>query len=312
MTRIAVSGLLVYFALNFVNMGTVASRLSRIDPVWIALELPALLAQIIVVTMRWQLIMGRCGADVPLRQLFRITMISMFFNQTLPSSIGGDAMRIWLVAKKSSWRIATYSVLLDRVVGVVALAILVVICLPWTLDLVRNPIGRGALLVIGFGSVAAALGFISLAWERLHLLQRWSVTRHLVDAAAVAVSILRSPSVLAPVSILSLLSHLLTVIIAWLAARSVNADLSLLNALFLVLPVVLVAIVPISIAGWGVREGAMVAAFAYAGLSQGDGLLVSLLFGAASLALGAVGGLIWVTTTTRTDRRALPDKLAGA
>jgi len=238
-------------------------------------------------------------------------MISTFFNQTLPSSIGGDAMRIWLVAKKSGWRIATYSVLLDRVVGVISLAILVVACLPWTLELVRNPIGRSALLVIGFGSIAAGLIFISFAWERFRFLHRWSVTRHLADSAAVAVAILRSPSVLSPISILSFIGHLLTVVIAWLAARSVNADLSLLNALFLVLPVVLVAIVPISIAGWGVREGAMVAAFAYAGLPQSDGLLVSLLFGAAYLVLGAVGGLIWVTTTNRADRHILPDTIAG-
>ena len=62
--------------------------------------------------------------------------------------------------------------------------------------------------------------------------------------------------------------------------------MSFLNALFLVLPVMLVSVVPISIAGWGVREGAMVAAFAYAGLPQSDGLLVSILFGVSYLILG--------------------------
>ena len=88
---------------------------------------------------------------------------------------------------------------------------------------------------------------------------------------------------------------LLTVVAAWCAARSVAADLTLLSALFLVLPVVLVAVVPISIAGWGVREGAMVAAFDYAGLAASDGLIVSLLFGAGYLVLGIAGGLVWVT-----------------
>ena len=60
------------------------------------------------------------------------------------------------------------------------------------------------------------------------------------------------------------------------------------------LPVALIAVVPISIAGWGVREGAMVAAFAYAGLPQSDGLLVSILFGVSYLMLGVLGGLVWV------------------
>ena len=64
------------------------------------------------------------------------------------------------------------------------------------------------------------------------------------------------------------------------------------------LPVALVSVVPISIAGWGVREGAMVAAFAYAGLPQSDGLLVSILFGFSYLMLGVLGGLVWVLGRT--------------
>jgi hypothetical protein len=66
-------------------------------------------------------------------------------------------------------------------------------------------------------------------------------------------------------------------------------------ALFLVLPVILITIVPISIAGWGIRESAMVVAFAYAGLPDTDGLLVSLLFGAATFLVGAIGGLVWIS-----------------
>jgi hypothetical protein len=80
----------------------------------------------------------------------------------------------------------------------------------------------------------------------------------------------------------------------------------LLYSLFLVPPVILVAVVPISIAGWGVREGAMIAAFAYAGLPQSDGLIVSLLFGIGFLLVGIVGGLVWVVTIDRRDRKVVP------
>ena len=74
--------------------------------------------------------------------------------------------------------------------------------------------------------------------------------------------------------------------------------------LYLVLPVVLISIVPISVAGWGAREGAMVAAFAYAGLPQSDGLIISLLFGALYLIFGAAGGVVWVLSSDRVDRNA--------
>ena len=53
---------------------------------------------------------------------------------------------------------------------------------------------------------------------------------------------------------------------------------------------------PVSIAGWGVRESSMIMAFAYAGLSQSDGLIVSILFGAASFVVGVVGGIIWIVS----------------
>jgi uncharacterized membrane protein YbhN (UPF0104 family) len=303
--KAAVSLLLLFFALKLVDAGTVASRLARIRPAWAAFGVLVLLAQTFLQAVRWRQIVSACGAELPLSRLFRYSMIAMFFNQTLPSSVGGDAMRIWLVGKQSNWRVAGYSVFLDRAIGVVALAVLVVTCLPWSLELVKNPVGRVALLVIGLGSLAAGLVFLLLAWERLQILQRWAVTRHLAAAAKVALTLVRSPRTLGSIGAYSLLIHLLTAVAAWSAARAVAADLSLLDALFLVLPVILVSIVPISIAGWGVREGAMVAAFAYAGLPQSDGLIVSLLFGAGQLAVGAIGGLMWTFNDERAEAPAI-------
>jgi hypothetical protein len=66
-------------------------------------------------------------------------------------------------------------------------------------------------------------------------------------------------------------------------------------------PVLLIATVPISIAGWGVRESSMIAAFAYAGLAESDGLTLSILFGAASFIIGIVGGIVWISSGFRTS-----------
>ena len=233
--KIAVSGLLLYFTLGAVNIGAVTNRLGHIDARWVALGLFFLVVQLAVLTWRWQLLVARCGADLPFSRLFRLSMIGVFFNQTLPSSAGGDAMRIWLLGKQSTWRIAAYSVLLDRVTGVVALAVLVVLCLPWTLGLVRNPVGRAALLLIGCGCIVAGIAFVGLSWRRLQFLQRWSPTRHLAAAAGIALSILRSPSSLIAVFGSSIIVHLLTAFAAWCAARAVGCGPA--AALFFVLGV---------------------------------------------------------------------------
>jgi uncharacterized protein (TIRG00374 family) len=307
--KLSVSGLLLYLALNGVDIGTVAGRLRDIDPRWAAVLLLAPLTQNFLASLRWQAILRQCGANFPLGQLFRYGMAALFFNQTLPSGLAGDGVRIWLAGKQIDWRAATYSVLIDRVVGVVALAVLVTACLPWSMQLVRNPVGRTALLLIGLGSIAAGIVFVSLSWQRLRFLQRWRLTRHLAATATVTAAILRSPAAVSGIFGLSFLNHFVTVVMAWCAARAVGAQLPLLYALFLVLPVILIAIVPVSIAGWGIREGAMVAAFGYAGLTPSDGLIVSLLYGAGNLAIGALGGLVWALSDK--PREDLPAALTG-
>src|SRR4029079_8442911 len=95
---------------------------------------------------------------------------------------------------------------------------------------------------------------------------------------------------------LSLIIHAMTAAIAWSAGRAVASPLGYVDAFLLVLPVILISTVPISIAGWGVRESALVLAFSYAGLAEVDGLLVSVLLGAVMLAVGVVGGLTWMAS----------------
>jgi glycosyltransferase 2 family protein len=296
LVKAVVSGVLLYFALSGVNFSTVVDRLSQTNPGWIGGGMLVLLAQIVIQAARWRLIVIACGSELPFASAFRFSMIAMFFNQTLPSSVGGDAARIWLLGKQAGWRVAGYSVLLDRVIGVIALAVLVVVCLPWTLELVTSPVGRAGLLLIGFGALGGGLVFLILSWPRLGFLQRWSPTRHLAAVSKVAKTILLTPRSLVPIVALSILIHLLTALAAWCVARSVDANLSLLYSLFLVLPVLLITVIPISIAGWGVRESAMVAAFTYAGLAQSDGLIVSLLFGFSFLVVGILGGIFWISS----------------
>jgi uncharacterized membrane protein YbhN (UPF0104 family) len=304
--KAAVSALLLYFALGLVDLALVKERLIRADPSWIALMFLVLLFQTGMLALRWQMVVASCGSKLPLPLAFRFSVIALFFNQTLPSSIGGDAMRIWLVGKHTTWRTGIYSVFLDRLIGVIALAALVILCLPWTFELIRNPLGRAALLLIGFGSLGAGVAFIGLGWKRLGILQHWTLTRHLADLASVALVISHSPRSFVPPFAVSVLIHLLTALAAWCAAVAIGAQVPILYALFLVPPVVLLTVIPISIAGWGVRESAMVTAFGYAGLPQSDGLLISLLFGASSLVLGVVGGLTWIATPARRESRIDP------
>ena len=295
LAKIAISALLLFIALRWVNFSMVRDRLGQVNLFWFFLAFLTLFIQVLILAVRWREIIHWCGKPLSLRQALRYVMIANFFNQTLPSSVGGDAARVVLLARGGAgWAASVYSVIIDRVFGVLFLALLVIGCLPWSLTLIKDPVGRAGLFVIGFGCLVASILFLALGSKPLSFLERWTPTRHLAAAATIATGIVTSRSIVR-IAALSIAIHLLTVASAWCAARAVNAPLAPTAALFLVLPVILITIVPISIAGWGVRESAMVVAFAYAGLPDTDGLLVSLLFGAATFLVGALGGLVWIS-----------------
>jgi len=221
-------------------------------------------------------------------------------NQVLPSTVGGDGARIWLFARQGAgWATATYSVLIDRIAGVFVLALIVVTCLPWTFSLIHDSIARVVLLVIGFGAIAGALIFVLFGVRFRQWLDRWMLTRHLSAASRISAALCRSPRSATIVLACSVANHLLGVTAAWCCVKAVAAPVSFAQVLFLMPPVILIATVPVSIAGWGVRESSMIVAFAYAGLAQSDGLTLSILFGAVGFIVGMVGGIVWIVSGLR-------------
>jgi glycosyltransferase 2 family protein len=70
--------------------------------------------------------------------------------------------------------------------------------------------------------------------------------------------------------------------------------------------VMLITMLPISIAGWGVREATMGLAFGYAGLMTNEGINISLLYGAVSFIVGGFGGLVWIFSAEKAAKGAVP------
>ncbi len=298
--RILVSLALLYLSLRGINFAAIQTRLSQISPGWMALSVLAALVQVFFGALRWREISERCNAPLTDMQAFRINMIGTFFNQTLPSAIGGDAMRLWLVNRTGAgWRAATYSVLVDRAIGLIALAIIVVASLPWSYSLIADPHGRLALVLIDIAAISAGLGFLLLGRLPWSWLKTWWATHHIHACSVIANRVIFDRRTGPKIAVLSLLVHVLTVVIAWCAARSIDAPAQFGQVFLLIPPIMLITMLPISIAGWGVREATMMVAFGYAGLARADGTVVSLLFGAASFLVGAIGGLVWISSAEK-------------
>ncbi len=97
--KILISAALLYLALRKVDFYELASRFNVASLGWIGLAIAVTFLQIFVGVLRWREISAECGAPLGTAQAMRYNVIGTFFNQTLPSSIGGDAVRLWLVAR---------------------------------------------------------------------------------------------------------------------------------------------------------------------------------------------------------------------
>jgi len=311
--KIAISLALLYVAVHFVNFGVLRERLYRLNYTWIVAALITLGLQLALVSLRWQRIAEFGGGRLSAGRAMLYTLIGSFFSQVLPSTVGGDAARIWLLARDArAWKNAIFSVLIDRIAGLIWLAVLVLFCLPWSLVLIANPIGRTALILIGVAGAAAPAGLLVLSLLGGTSIARWKAIHHLADIANTVWTVLTSARTGPVVTVISLAVHLMTVVVLWLCAQAIGSSFTFLNSLLLIPPVILISAVPVSIAGWGVRESAMIAAFTYAGLPESDGLLVSILFGASSFVIGAAGGIAWSLSANRTRLRSLREAKAHA
>lgn len=305
--KILISAALLYFSLRKIDLHNLVSRLNAGSLAWIGLAIAVMFLQIFVGVLRWREISSECGAPIGGRQGMRYNLIGTFFNQTLPSSIGGDAVRLWLVARAGAgWRAATYSIFVDRAIGLIALAIIIVASLPWSYNLITDPAGRSALLLVDFAALAAGLGFLVLGVLPFRWLKTWWATHHIHACAVIANRVIFSRKRGPRIAVLSLLVHLLTVVIAWCVVQSISAPVLFSQVFQLMPPVMLITMLPISIAGWGVREATMGLAFGYAGLMANEGVNMSLLFGAVSFLVGIFGGLVWIFSPEKAAQGEAP------
>jgi uncharacterized membrane protein YbhN (UPF0104 family) len=297
--KIAVSATLLWILFHQVALSLVMTDLGRFGAGSAVLVLGLGLLQILLFAARWQRVGRICGAVLPWGANLRLIFIGLFFNQTLPSSIGGDAVRVWLAARLGAPAGSAFcSVAVDRFVALILLLGLSLATLPLFYQLVGNPILRHSLTLV---LAAGGIGFIALlaAGPRVgNRLQSW---RGSAPFGAVIIALRRlflQPAGLGIV-LLSLTIHLMSVAIVLLIARGLGIGLSAGAALVLVPPILLVLVIPVTIAGWGLRESAVVVGLAQIHIAAPDALAISILFGLLQIAVSLPGAVLWLQRPER-------------
>jgi glycosyltransferase 2 family protein len=281
------------------------STLSSVAPAAVLIGFVFALLQAVVSAARLSVVVAIYERRLSLRDSFRVTLESMFFSQTFVSFLGGDALRIWRIRRCGlPLDQAASAIVLDRLIGITGNHAFFLAMLPWLLSQISDPkifVGLVVLAAVGVFGVAVVL-LLGLAHGRMGMISRLPdrvrasrLVRLAIEAATVGRHFRRpGPKLLLAVSasvIIALInSSIFFVLLLGLGVAPENA----FGCALLVPAVLEIAMLPISIAGWGVREGVAIVAFSAFGVPAIIAFGASVLFALTVLALGLVGGLLWL------------------
>jgi uncharacterized membrane protein YbhN (UPF0104 family) len=292
--KIIVSSVLLWLALRHADFSHLVAQTTASSLLPLTASALLVVAALVLVSWRWQILLAIAGSTFALPRLLSHAFVGLFFSQVLPSTIGGDGMRAWLVYRDGApASTAVRSVIIERAIGLVVLAALAGVGAP------RLSRGLGINLdawVVGAAAVTGlVVGLVMLkVVERLGGASHLRLGRGLHALARDTLTLLGRPAQASLFAILSFAGHLLGCATIWLLGRAVGAPISLVDVIIVMPTVFILAALPISIAGWGVREGAMVVGLGFLGVSQGDAVAVSVAFGLVSIVVALIGGIIWV------------------
>jgi glycosyltransferase 2 family protein len=283
--RWSLTVLALWLVLRAIDFSAVLALIVRAAPLGLGLAGAVVVLQFVVLVWRWRVVLRILGGrTVGFGILSVLLGYSFLVGQVLPASVGGDVARTVLLARLTGTAAAARSVICDRLLGFAGLALLVVPALAVIVGKMGELTPFLTLTIAALGTVTAAA--IVLAFPSLVRGFPW-IGRHL----AIVVADLRSVLCFGRTSLISLalalVSNLAGVLLIYVLGLAIGAGLRALDCLMLVPPVLLVSALPISLAGWGVREGALVAAFSLVHADPASVVTVSVMSGLTTPLAGA-------------------------
>jgi uncharacterized membrane protein YbhN (UPF0104 family) len=291
-----ITTLILGYLLHRIDIGAVAGSVMRASWPLLGLGLGLFLLSVALGGLRWWMVLRGLGEHGPPGPLVALFWIGTAFSQVLPST-AGDGVRVWMATKRG-YRLAPAltSVVLERLTMLLVLLAFVVATEPL---LMRRLVRTGgffggqwlpvALLACGIAGLAVLLTADRLAarwrhWRAIDLLARFAVSSR---------TLLRSRWS-GPLAALTVAAQFNLVLAGGWVADAVGLHLSLLDDLIVIPLMTLATVAPISVGGWGLREGLLVVLLGRFGIAGSDALAYSLLLGCCNALSAAPGLVLWL------------------
>ena len=287
-------GLLVYL-LSTIDRAVLIGLLLQAQflPLFIAFLL--MLAGVVLSAHKWQALLRVDNVDAGIAELTRYYLIGVYFNNFLPTSMGGDAVRGILVSRSQQQRMAALtSILAERFSGVLALLVIALVGIRYSPSLYATEWVKWISITLFLG----LSGLLLVLSGRFMDLVPGFLSKRLVDYLQHALSrfcaYMKSYQTVWTVVWVSLVFQMLTILIYSLGAQAFELEVTFQNLMAVVPLVTLATLLPLSLNGIGIREGGFVILFDVLGYSTESALLLSISIYMLTLVLSLIGAVIFI------------------
>lgn len=297
--RLAIGVGVILFLLWQTDLSSIEQALVSAKPVLIVVGFLLTVCLLVVSAFRWRVFLEALDINLRAGTALRLTFVGAFFNAFLPTGIGGDAYKAIRVREaKSSLAASFASVLLDRLSGIAALAVICIFAA--ALSIIRSE--TTPLVVTG---LAVSTGILVLGVALMVLGERvvgrgrgtWfglrPRLRRALDAAAGAI---RDPSTVSRSFALALLGQAFGIAAYVSLARSLDIGVSPAIIALGLLTATVASAVPVTVNGLGIREAVWVWSLDLHGVGRGEALAYALVVLGVALGTSVLGGVIYAVS----------------
>ncbi len=312
LVRLAVTLALIVWVVRRVDWAEFARTIEGTDLWYLALSLAVDPILVLVSAWKWQILL-RVHLERPgLGTCFYLYLVGYFFNNFLPTNVGGDVVRAYLLGRRTGRQAdAMASVFAERFTGVSALVGLAVLAMPFGY---RGPYAAPVSWIVA----AVAVGYLLILWVVLDrkFLRFTKKRTHLPFIGKIvsfqeALSSYRGHRGRVVVAlVLSVVFYALAALNIYFSARAFRVDLGLLEAGLVTPAVLVVALLPLTLGGLGLTEWAYLFTLGKYGISPAASLSTALLMRMKNVLLGLVGGFGHFVAAWRVPAQG-PDNLSG-
>ncbi len=256
---------------------------------------------LLISAVRWRILIRAQEDDAPLLFLAKSYLVGSFFNNLLPTRIGGDAVRVWDGSRLSRSVVKSFAiVLVERLTGIIVLLFFALGAAALRLEMAQSvPVIWVALISGGAGIILILLFFSPLTLWILHFVPDTKILgkikQKIVSLRETILFYRGKKPQLTKAMFWALLLQVNVILHFFLIGKALKISINIIDYFVFIPLVLLIQLIPVTINGLGLREGAYLEIFKFYGIAGETALAFSFIDLAFMLIVGTFGGIIYVT-----------------